>query len=517
MGNKKFIRFSLKFKFSGLVSILITIVVLGIGYLLIDYQKNKLTEELLKRGGILAKNLSYITLESYTTSDIVPIVMYCRNLLKEDGVVEAFFLTKKGYVVAHSDTGKITPEPPKEIDDVEILQQFKPSKLYNNDFFQKGENLLPGKFNFQLYKNDLFYDIYTSVQLKKRYFGTCHIIFSRDIIFKAIQESRVRIQYIALLTLSLGLIGALLLSSSIVKPIKKLAKGAEIIGTGNLDHSIEVRSRDEVGFLANRFNNMTVELKKAQKVLLEKQKIEDEIKIASEIQQTLLPERFPEFPSLEFGAYYLAAREVGGDYYDFIKISEDKVGIIIADVSGKGVPASLVMSMFRSTLRSVISPEVSAYDTLCKVNETLIPDIVPGMFVTVFYGILNVKTNMMNFANAGHDPLLVYNISEKKLRLAHSDGFPVGIIDKEKFNMNLKNRNVRVQKNDFIVLNTDGVNEAMNNGREMYGDQRFYNAIKKYCAKHSKDFVKSIKEELSVFVGEAPQSDDITLIAIKVK
>ncbi|MBU1076460.1 MAG: SpoIIE family protein phosphatase, partial [Spirochaetes bacterium] len=400
---------------------MLVVIVVLIGYTLIEYQREKLTEQVLMRGGVLARNLSVIVLENYTTRDLIPAASYARSLLKEEGVIEAFFITKKGYVLAHSDGEKATmdPEDPK-IKWTHYGRSIKPSEEYNKPFFLKGEELKEGEYTYQLYKNK-YYDIYSPVIsekalqmrgkeiVKRKYFGDAHIIFSREIIFKAVRQARQRTIYIALGAIALGVLGALALATSIVRPIKKLAQGTAKIGSGELGYKIAIRSKDEIGALASDFNEMTGKLKEAQKVMLDKKRTEREMEIAAEIQNTLLPKSIPKFSNLELAAFYQPAKTVGGDYYDMIPLTNTKIAIVVADVSGKGVPGSLGMTMFRSILRSIIRPDVSAYDTLCRVNELIKPDIPESMFMTAFYGIFDTVTKKFDYAIAGHDPLIVYN------------------------------------------------------------------------------------------------------------
>jgi len=520
----KKVKYPIKYKFMLFISILIALSVFSLGYILINLQEKSLTDEMLKRGGFLVRALSRIALENYVTDDMFPIIVYCANLSKEEGVEEAFFLTKEGYVVAHSDTSKITPLPEKRAirkkrgkkkKKEEEISMFPPSQEYNKPFFHKGKNLNEDEFGYQLYKNGECYDIYSPVRYKDKIFGTAHIIFSRSIIFKMINEAKRRIVYVSIIVLLCGLLGSLFLSLIVVKPVKKLAEGVSIIGTGNLDYKISLKSSDELGYLAEEFNEMTVKLKEAQKVLIEKQKMEKEMQIASSIQQMLLPKIYPKFSNLVYGAFYQATKEVGGDYYDFIRISDTKLGMIVADVSGKGVPGSLIMSMFRSIIRTNISPKLDSYETLCRTNAIIYPDIREGMFITVFYGIFDLASNILDFSIAGHEPLIIINSDNNKFNLYYADGIPVGIDNNENFRNILKSNQIKISKNDLIIQYTDGVTEAMNSKRELFGEERFYSSVKNNGKLLPEEFIKAVRQDILNFTEGAPQSDDITIVAVK--
>ena len=444
-----------------------------------------------------------MALENYTIKDDFPIISHSINLLNEEGITNAFFITKDGYVVAHSDRKKIRPEG------------FEHSEEYNKPFFLKGRDLKDRSFDYQLYQDEKFYDIYAPVGSKNKYFGDVHIIFSREVIFKSIKEARDKILFITLFTLLLGIAGAFYLSISIVKPIKKLAQGAHVIGTGNLKHKIDIKSKDEIGFLASEFNEMTGKLSEAQKAMMEKQKLENEMKIAAEIQTMLLPEKLPEYTDLELFAFYQPAKQVGGDYYDFIKLSDDKLGILVADVSGKSVSGSLGMTIFRTIFHTIIHPDLNAYDTLCMVNKLIQPDIPTGMFITAFYGILDLKKKKLDYANAGHDPLIVYNNETKAFNEYKADAPSVGIMEESIFNAALQKNDLLIKKNDILIQYSDGIPEGMDKERNQFGEERFHNSIKKHGALHVEKFVNSIKEDLFAFTKGAKQSDDITLIGVK--
>lgn len=520
--KKHKIRFSLGLKFSAVISLLVLLIVIILGYILINLQTDQLVHETLKRCGFLVRSLSRMALENIPIDQEFTVIQYCTDLVKEEGVVEAFVMRTNGAIFAHSDTSKITFETKKMKRGRRRAAPEKIENEYNNEFFFRGRDLSPDTYGFQLYKNDQYFDIFSPVKMelerKTIYLGMAHIVFSRAYILKMIEEAIERIVYISVLVLILGVIGALLLTRTVTRPVKKLAAGVSIIGTGNLDFRITLKARDELGYLADNFNSMTQKLKEAQKVLLEKERMEREMQIASSIQQTLLPKKFPEFENIEYGTFYQATKSVGGDYYDLIRISGDKLGIVAADVSGKGVPGSLVMSMFRSMLRSNITPELNSFETLCRTNALLVPDIIEEMFVTVFYGIFNLKTRILDFSLAGHNPLIIFNSDTRRLNLVNAEaGIPVGLQENEVFKSILQRFDLKINKNDIIIQYTDGITEAMNPDRKLFGEERFHQAIQKNGVLPPKQFIDNLLKEVVAFTSGAPQSDDMTLVAVKIK
>ncbi|MDD5065816.1 MAG: SpoIIE family protein phosphatase [bacterium] len=518
--KKRKIKFSLGIKFSLFISLLVIMVIAILGYILINLQTQQLVNETLRRGGFLARSLSRVSLEKYLIGENFDIIVYCHSLSQEEGVVEAFFINKFGEIIAHSDSSKITPQvkakKPKYKKGKKVVEPEKVENEYNNDFFFKGKDLNQDAFGYQLYKEGQFYDIYSTVKMGDKFIGMAHVIISRLLIFKMVNEAIMRIIYISGFVLILGVIGALLLSKIVIKPVKKLTEGVTIIGTGNLEHQIVLKARDEMGYLAESFNNMTVRLKEAQKAMLEKEKLEREMQIASTIQQTLLPKKFPEFKNIEYGAFYKATKSVGGDYYDLIRISDNKLGIIAADVSGKGVPGSLVMSMFRSIIRSNIHPDLNSFDTLSRTNALIVPDIIEEMFVTAFYGVYNLTTSILDFCIAGHNPLIVFNSMTKVFNFVNAEaGIPVGLQDNTVFQDMLKRYELKINRNDMIIQYTDGITEAMDIEKKLFGEERFHDSIKRNGVLPPAQFIEKLLKDVTEFTKGAPQNDDRTVVVVK--
>ena len=177
---------------------------------------------------------------------------------------------------------------------------------------------------------------------------------------------------------------------------------------GDLQHQSRVSSGDELGNLARTFNQMTRNLHTAQAAKLSQKALEHELSLATNIQSGLLPSELPEIPGLDLAAFYCSAKEVGGDYYDLLQVDEDTVGMVVADVSGKGVPGSLVMTMTRSMLHMAARDNQSPQQTIIEVNNCLAPDMNPGMFVTMAYLVLDTRTREIRLVRAGHNAPLLY-------------------------------------------------------------------------------------------------------------
>lgn len=233
----------------------------------------------------------------------------------------------------------------------------------------------------------------------------------------------------------------------------------------------------------------------------------------------MLPTAFPEIEGFEIASYYEAAKDVGGDYFDFVEVDKDTLGIVVADVSGKGVPGSLVMTMIRTALRTEARGNRDAAEVLARVNDFVINDMKRGMFVTIFYIILDSKHRTINYASAGHNPMILYRGQTEKSYYLNPRGFPIGINlpDPSLFRKAIKSDKLRLKEGDILLTYTDGITEAMNLKRDRFGDERLLATIRKNGRLKVDPLVDKIHDEINVFTEGYSQSDDITLVAIKEK
>ena len=313
-----------------------------------------------------------------------------------------------------------------------------------------------------------------------------------------------------------GILLTVLISAVLTGPVRELEGDITEVASGNMSHQSRVASTDEIGALAHVFNIMARNLSTAQDNAVERKAIERELNIAKEIQEKLLPERIPQIPGLDIHSFYNSAKEVGGDYYDFIVIDQAHLGIIVADVAGKGIPGAMVMTMARSLVRLASVRNVSPGDTFKKVNRILAKDIRRGMFVTSAYMVLNVKTRTLKVASAGHNPVVLYRAKSGQNELLKPKGIALGFDKGTIFDNNIQETEVQLEPGDRLVTYTDGVNEAMNNESEEFGDDRFYTLVKDHARKSSKEFVEALVRELDAHRGDAEQSDDITIVTLSV-
>ena len=247
----------------------------------------------------------------------------------------------------------------------------------------------------------------------------------------------------------------------------------------------------------------------------EKKRLDHDLQIARDIQRILLPAEAPSVNGFEISGINVPARQVSGDYFDYIKIDDERLGVAIADVSGKGVPASLIMAICRSVLRSQAMGNSSPTDVLKKVNRQLYPDIKEDMFISMAYLVLDLARGGVTLARAGHDAPLLYKQKSQTISPLKTPGMVVGIDSGDVFDRLTTDVAVELERDDCILLYTDGITEALDNEGNEFGLERTIASFRSRAKEGAQAIVTGLIDDLRNFVGSTPQNDDITLIAIR--
>lgn len=319
-----------------------------------------------------------------------------------------------------------------------------------------------------------------------------------------------------LLAIGLGAGVAFWLASFVTNPLKLLMKDIRTVSAGNLDHHTRSHSTDEIGELAETFNHLTVMMRVARQVEMERQAIEHDLTLAREIQANLLPKRIPKIRGIDIQAFYRAAKEVGGDYYDLIPLTARHLGVAVGDVAGKGVQGSMVMAMTRAVIRSVAPGSSSAANTLIRTNHVLARDLKPGSFVTLIFLVMDVVGRTLTVGRAGHNPLLIHHGETGRSEFLNPGGIALGFDKGPIFEKTLKEATVPLAKGDVVVAYTDGVVESMNEEREQYGSERFQRLVAAHAHGSAEALMKALVADLDRHQGSAPQHDDITVVVLKI-
>jgi sigma-B regulation protein RsbU (phosphoserine phosphatase) len=316
-----------------------------------------------------------------------------------------------------------------------------------------------------------------------------------------------------------------LLSKLVNHPLKMLTLSVAEISSGNFEKQIELKSKDEFGVLAAAFNKMTAEFRdtlifcisqqdKEYAEHMEKQRVEAELNIATQIQINMLPCIFPAFPHLaEFDIYatMLPAKEVGGDFYDFFLIDDNTLAVVIADVSGKGVPAALFMVIAKTLLKNTVQNGKTPKEAFETVNNILYENNEAGMFVTTFMGYLDILSGKFTYVNAGHNPPLLYSNGQYSYLHHASSGFVLAALEDRTYTQ----EELVLKQGDELFLYTDGVTEATNGKKDLFGEARLLETVSHCAGSKLMDFASTVKGKVSEFAEGTEQADDITVLILR--
>ena len=307
------------------------------------------------------------------------------------------------------------------------------------------------------------------------------------------------------------------ISRTISKPIIKLTDTVKNTGEGDFDKKSDIDTRDEIGDLARGFNKMQDDLKlyteNLKSVTAEKERISAELNVATQIQADMLPRIFPAFPQkkeIDLFASMTPAKEVGGDFYDFFLIDDDHLALVIADVSGKGVPAALFMVISKTLIKNRAMRGGSPAQILADVNQQLCEGNDADMFVTCWLGICDLSTGVMTAASAGHEFPAVCGSDRHFELLKDKHGFVLAGMEKSRY----RDYEIQIERGGSIFVYTDGVPEAMNVNSEMFGTGRMLESLNRNPDKKTDVFIREVSSAVKEFTGEAPQFDDMTMVGM---
>ena len=315
-----------------------------------------------------------------------------------------------------------------------------------------------------------------------------------------------------------ALVMGLALARSITGAVHELFVGTGRVQQGDFTHRIQVRTRDQLGELAESFNTMTASVRDLLLQVGEKKRLEEELRIAHEVQMSLLPRDSVTIPGLDVTGACIPAREVGGDYYDFLRLGERRLGVLVADVSGKGTPAAFYMAELKGLVLSLSRIHESPRQMLIEVNRLVAGSIESGKFITMMYAVIDTGSNTLTCARAGHGPLIHVPGAGGAAHVVAPDGLIAGLAGfEQRFETLIEEETHAIEAGDLVALYTDGVTEAMNTSEEQFGEQRLVRALEE----HRGADVAAVREEVlggvSRFVGAARQHDDMTVVLLKVR
>ena len=303
----------------------------------------------------------------------------------------------------------------------------------------------------------------------------------------------------------------LLIKKIIINNLRVINSKLAQISGGNLDVTVDVRANEEFASLSDDINSTVATLKRY--IAEAAARIDKELEYAKQIQLSALPTNFPSVEDYDIYAQMIAAKEVGGDFYDFYKLNENTVAFLVADVSGKGIPAAMFMMTAKTIIKDLAESGMPVNEIFTKANQKLCENNESGMFVTAWMGILDIPSGNLKFANAGHNPPLLKRANGSFEYLKSRAGFVLAGMEGIRYRVN----EITLNKGDRLFLYTDGVPEATNEENELFGEERLLVFMNKNFEVTPTKLLPKLKKEIDKFVGKAPQFDDITMLMFDYK
>lgn len=431
-------------------------------------------------------------------------------------IVSSVKVLKTGYGALLSKNGTIITHPVKQMIMNESIFSIAEARG-DNRVREIGRSMIKGETKFVSYLNVFGMESMMYYAPVPSNGWVLSVVFPTAELFEDVNRLGRRVVFLSVSGIALLSLVIVLIANSITRPLRAMTKAAEAVGKGQLNTDLpRVKSGDEVGRLTSAFQNMQRSLKTYICDLTEttaaRERIENELKIAHDIQMSILPKFFPAFPDrkeFDIYAFIESAKEVGGDFYDFFFIDEVHFCFIIADVSGKGIPASLYMAVTKTLIKATAIRDVDPARILFLVNNELCKDNDSNMFVSIFCGILNTESGTVLYSNGGHNPPIFTSSGASSFL-----GGPTGLVMGAMYDFNYKTERLVMLPGDNLFLYTDGVTEAMNSRDELFSEGRLLSHLEQLQGNSDMEIIGGLMEKIVFFSEGFPQSDDITMMMI---
>ena len=490
--------YSLKFQLCMGAFALLAVTLTGVSYFLIGHQKRILTHDLQQSVVFQGRNVALSSAKALLRADpefeLIPLVT---RISESSKYITSLLITDADQMIVG------------DLELQNIGEPFEPQPsgtLVRTDLVEDGESL---------YGDASSFTFVTPVRSLGKTIGYIHMVYSKRELIDAIRSAMTITLVCGAVTFLLGIILALVFFQRISDPLDIVVKGVNSLGKGNLNTRINLSTRNEFRFLAESFNTMASTLHEAQSELLDKHLVDHELEIAHDIQNTLIPDNIQQPEGYEIGIHYEAATQVGGDYVDVIPIDSNHVALAMADVSGKGIPGLVIMAMLKIMTFELVRKGNRPKDVIRSLNTSLAMNIRKNMFVTMFLGILNLKTGELVFSNAAHNPILIYDQPTGRSEFRRITGRPLALFSDDVFCERLTEDQITIPDGGLFLVYTDGLNESHDTSQGQFGHGR----VKDLCDLHAREgaqtLVKRLVQSEVAFRGDLPQKDDLTLLAVR--
>lgn len=337
-----------------------------------------------------------------------------------------------------------------------------------------------------------------------------------DSLVERVKATQYRILLLALFGVALGILLAIVFGSTITKPLAALKKGAEVLSTGDFSYRVKINTKDEIRQLADTFNKMAEDLQESTKAMIYKERVGKELELARQIQDALIPKNIPQVAGLDIAAGLIPAEEIGGDCYDFLMPNKNELLFYLGDVTGHGVPSGIMVTIANALFYSYADRGMKLNELLEEVNEVIKAKTLPNMFITLVLMNWKIKEKKFSYVSAGHEKIVYYSAKKDEVSLLPSGGLALGMV--KDIGKLLKVYEMSLDKGDVLIIYSDGIPEAWNTSKEMYGMERFQEKVKRYAKFSSALAIKnSVMSDVYMFRQGFKQMDDITCVVVKKK
>lgn len=520
---------SLKTKFAAVIILLTLMTVVIIGYSVIRTKSDEIEKDIF----IKARNFADLTVNSlvdayklyYESGSFVYFKREVDNIFSLNTDINNIQIVDYNQQIlydAESEEFDQYAGEPRMINDFALskrVQDVKPSILTDRriiylqknkenhwEYIDQFENAIPGIESGEQVVNIVY--PYPDNQTRAVYWVSYQDLYDR------IWDTATQLLYILLMISLGGILIGILFANRIISPIKSLTHGVSEIARGNLSYQVQIDTKDEIKTLADSFNKMAHDLSVSTQAMIEKEKLTQELDIASNIQQDLLPKEIPDIAGLDVAASVVPAEAVGGDCYDFLAIDDDNTLLYLGDVTGHGVPASLIVAITNSLFYTMRDFMKTTRDIVIHVNRVLKVKTAPAMFVTALLANWNNKTNELTYTSAGHEKMLHFKAADGTTSVCEGGGIALGMVPD--ISATAKEQKIELAQDDFLVIYSDGITDAWRSAEECYGLERLQELIQKEGkGKSAQEILDLIFERVNAFRAGYEQMDDMTLMVIK--
>lgn len=501
----------LRAKYSLLVTfiVVITIVIGNLinGYITLSEMKVQITSDSISMAENMLNQFSRVAKEAIISENDAMLVDVIRVLEKNENIYEVGVI-RKNPIYGDDQWYVLSAYGERELLDTSLLQHLSDTTV----FF-----IPPLNFSNLMSSYKMGTIISDRIGSNRNIMGIAFFSYSTQFITESLAMRResilINTLLLGLILLMLGFILALVFATITITPIKRLMEGVLTVGSGNLDYQLPVKTRDEIGKLTLEFNKMTRSLKEAQEILIRERVNREQLKIAESIQRSLLPKTTLSSSELQIGGLYKPAFGVGGDFYDYMELDQHrKLGVIIGDVAGKGVPAALVMTLIHSLIKSYFFMDRDIPNLMNLLNLTISKDFAAQHFATMLLCIYDRESRFLQYANAGHTPFIIYHKQTDQIETSTLEDTPLGVQSSSDFRV----ANLTLLPGDTVLFYTDGLTEALNDKGEEFGLIRLQTFLKEYHHKNTMDFCQSLLSNIEEFSANVPQRDDMSIVVLKI-